>query len=166
MLEVGNDGLTLEEEKTHFTLWAISKAPLIIGCDLTTVSAESLAVLTNKEIIDINQDPGSPQAMCQQGCGWWNSVVRRPSIYSTTLSNGDTVAAIVNWRGTNYSDFKFKLSVIGIVPMPGYKVQVRDLLLHEDLETFEDRHDQSKVHITSLPAHGHKLYKFRLIRDQ
>jgi len=34
MLEVGNEGLTFEEEKTHFALWAISKAPLIIGCDL------------------------------------------------------------------------------------------------------------------------------------
>jgi alpha-galactosidase len=38
MLEVGNGGLTLEEEKTHFALWAISKAPLIIGCDLTLAS--------------------------------------------------------------------------------------------------------------------------------
>ncbi len=34
MVEVGNEGLTFEEEKTHFALWAISKAPLIIGCDL------------------------------------------------------------------------------------------------------------------------------------
>ena len=38
MLEVGNGGLSLEEEKTHFALWAISKAPLIIGCDLTLAS--------------------------------------------------------------------------------------------------------------------------------
>ena len=54
MLEVGNGGLTLEEEKSHFALWAMSKAPLIIGCDLTTVSPESLAVLKNTEIIAIN----------------------------------------------------------------------------------------------------------------
>ena len=37
MLEVGNGGMTVEEERTHFALWAMSKAPLIIGCDLTTV---------------------------------------------------------------------------------------------------------------------------------
>ena len=37
MLEVGNGGLTHEEEKTHFALWAISKAPLILGCDLSKV---------------------------------------------------------------------------------------------------------------------------------
>ena len=33
MLEVGNGGLTHEEEKTHFAMWALAKAPLIIGCD-------------------------------------------------------------------------------------------------------------------------------------
>ena len=165
MLEVGNGGLTLEEEKTHFSLWAISKAPLIIGCDLSKVSAESLAILMNEEVIAINQDPGSEQAQCQQGCGWWNSIIRRPSIYSSRMSNGDVVAAIVNWRGTHYSDFKFKLSLIGIVPLPGYKVQVRDLNLHQNIATFEDKYDAASVHITNLPAHGHKLYRFKVFRD-
>ena len=45
MLEVGNEGLTLEEEKTHFALWAISKAPLIIGCDLEKTNQDSLKIL-------------------------------------------------------------------------------------------------------------------------
>ena len=54
MLEVGNGGLTHEEEKTHFALWALAKAPLIIGCDLTTVSADSLAILTNVDLIAVN----------------------------------------------------------------------------------------------------------------
>ena len=35
MLEVGNGGMTVEEEKTHFAMWALAKAPLIIGCDIT-----------------------------------------------------------------------------------------------------------------------------------
>lgn len=48
MLEVGNGGLTVEEEKTHFALWAISKAPLIIGTDLTTINDDSLNILKNK----------------------------------------------------------------------------------------------------------------------
>ena len=54
MLEIGNGGLTEEEEKTHFSMWAMSKAPLIIGCDLNKVSDSSLAVLMNKKIIAIN----------------------------------------------------------------------------------------------------------------
>jgi len=62
MLEVGNGGLTLEEERTHFALWAIIKAPLIIGCDLTKISADSLKILTNEDLIAVNQDPGAIQA--------------------------------------------------------------------------------------------------------
>jgi alpha-galactosidase len=60
MLEVGNGGLTLEEEKTHFALWAISKAPLILGCDLTTITRDTFDIITNKELIAVNQDPGAP----------------------------------------------------------------------------------------------------------
>lgn len=54
MLEIGNGGLGHFEEKTHFALWSISKAPLIIGCDLTKVKNESLAIMTNEEIIAVN----------------------------------------------------------------------------------------------------------------
>ena len=56
MLEVGNGGMTLTEYKTHFGLWAISKAPLLIGCDITTMREDIKNILTNSEIIAINQD--------------------------------------------------------------------------------------------------------------
>ena len=45
MLEIGNGGMTLTEERSHFALWAFVKAPLIIGCDLNKVSNDSLAIL-------------------------------------------------------------------------------------------------------------------------
>jgi hypothetical protein len=54
MLEVGNGGLSLSEERSHFALWAFAKAPLIMGCDLNTISRESLAILKNKALIAIN----------------------------------------------------------------------------------------------------------------
>ena len=57
MLEIGNGGLTLEEEKTHFALWAIAKAPLIIGCDLSIAPKESIEILKNQDLIAVNQDP-------------------------------------------------------------------------------------------------------------
>ena len=69
MLEVGNHGLTHEEERSHFALWSIVKAPLIIGCDLNTVTEESLAILKNKNLIAVNQDPLGRQAVCVLGCG-------------------------------------------------------------------------------------------------
>ena len=57
MLEVGNGGMTLTEYKTHFGLWSISKAPLLIGCDITKMSQEIKDILTNPEVIAVNQDP-------------------------------------------------------------------------------------------------------------
>ena len=54
MLEVGNNALTHTEERTHFALWAIVKAPLIIGCDLTTVNATSLDILKAELLIKVN----------------------------------------------------------------------------------------------------------------
>jgi hypothetical protein len=57
VLEVGNGGMTDAEYVTHFSLWSISKAPLIIGCDLTKMSATTLSTLINPEVIAVNQDP-------------------------------------------------------------------------------------------------------------
>ena len=59
MLEVGNGGLTHEEEKTHFAMWCLAKAPLIIGCDITTASKDSIDILMNTDLIAVNQDPNS-----------------------------------------------------------------------------------------------------------
>ena len=56
VLEVGNDGMTDAEYISHFSLWAISKAPLIIGCNVLNMSAATLATLTNPEVIAVNQD--------------------------------------------------------------------------------------------------------------
>jgi hypothetical protein len=57
VLEIGNGGMTDTEYVTHFSLWAITKAPLIIGCDVRNISAATLSTLTNREVIAVNQDP-------------------------------------------------------------------------------------------------------------
>lgn len=56
MLEIGVANMTLYQQQTHFAFWGALKSPLIIGADLTKLSNESLAVLTNKNIIALNQD--------------------------------------------------------------------------------------------------------------
>lgn len=56
MLEVGNGGMTNVEYITHFSLWALAKAPLILGNDLSNMSIDTLSIITNKEVIEINQD--------------------------------------------------------------------------------------------------------------
>ena len=68
MLEIGNNWLTLNQEKTHFALWSLVKAPLILGCDLDKITPESFAIISNKELIDINQDKLGVQASCKVSC--------------------------------------------------------------------------------------------------
>jgi hypothetical protein len=58
MLQVGNVGLTPEEQKSHFSLWSIMSAPLLAGTDIKHASAATLAILTAKEVVAVNQDLG------------------------------------------------------------------------------------------------------------
>jgi hypothetical protein len=61
MLQVGR-GMSYEEDKTHFSMWCMMNSPLLAGNDLRSMSAETLGILTNKEIIALNQDDGFRQA--------------------------------------------------------------------------------------------------------
>jgi len=64
MLEVGNGPMTRVEEHTHFALWALAKAPLILGNDLTDMTRETLDILTNEHLIKLNQDSAGKQGVC------------------------------------------------------------------------------------------------------
>lgn len=61
MLQVGR-GMSYEEDKTHFSMWCMLNSPLIAGNDLRHMSRQTIAILTNKEVIALNQDPGFVQA--------------------------------------------------------------------------------------------------------
>ncbi|KAG0466511.1 hypothetical protein HPP92_018091 [Vanilla planifolia] len=56
MLEVGNGGMNYSEYRSHFSIWALMKAPLLIGCDVRNMTAATLEILSNKEVIAVNQD--------------------------------------------------------------------------------------------------------------
>ncbi|CAI9091857.1 OLC1v1026959C1 [Oldenlandia corymbosa var. corymbosa] len=56
MLEVGNGGMTYHEYRAHFSIWALMKAPLLIGCDIRNLTAETYEILSNEEVIAVNQD--------------------------------------------------------------------------------------------------------------
>ncbi|GJP49928.1 hypothetical protein CLOM_g9083 [Closterium sp. NIES-68] len=55
MLQVGNGGMRESEYRVHFSLWAIMKAPLLIGCDLSAASDETMSILSNEEVVAVNQ---------------------------------------------------------------------------------------------------------------
>lgn len=61
MMQIGN-GMSLTEEKTHFTMWCMMSAPLVLGCDLTKLKPETLEIVKNKELIAVNQDEACLQA--------------------------------------------------------------------------------------------------------
>jgi hypothetical protein len=65
MLEVGNGGMTDDEYRSHFSLWAMMAAPLIAGNDLRSMSYKTRSILTAREVIAVNQDP-----LGRQGCAW------------------------------------------------------------------------------------------------
>ncbi|XP_015883839.3 alpha-galactosidase isoform X2 [Ziziphus jujuba] len=56
MLEVGNGGMTTKEYRAHFSIWALAKAPLLIGCDIRAIDNVTLSLFTNKKVIAVNQD--------------------------------------------------------------------------------------------------------------
>jgi len=94
MLEVGNGGMTTEEYRTHFSMWSLVKSPLILGNDITNISADDLAIITNKDIIAINQDPqgSTAQRIWKKDSDSGGST----QLWTGSLSNSSYVIALLN----------------------------------------------------------------------
>ncbi|ONI79205.1 alpha-galactosidase [Actinosynnema sp. ALI-1.44] len=142
MLEVGNGGMTGTEYRSHFSLWAMMAAPLLIGADLRKISPENLDILRNKEIIALDQDRlGVQGRVVSQMDGKW--------VFVKPLANGDTAVALFNENATA-TKIGTSASALGLPRRPGYVV--RDLWQHKDFQTAGD--------ITSVvPAHGTVVYR-------
>lgn len=150
MLVVGHVGggpnlhptnLRPHEQVTHISLWCMLSSPLLIGCDMSQMDEFTIALLTNDEVLDVNQDPlGRPAGRIKQEGS--HEVWARP-LYDGTLAvglfNRGFLAAEVN---VNWSDLK----------LDG-KQPVRDLWLHKDLGEFGSSFS------TTVPPHGTVLVK-------
>jgi len=88
MLEVGN-GMSVNEDRAHFSIWAMMNSPLIAGNDLRTMSKETRAILTNESILALNQDPLGVQAYRQSGADGVEYWVK-------PLADGDWAVMILN----------------------------------------------------------------------
>ncbi len=134
--------LTPNEQVLHISLWCLLSSPLLIGCDLTKLDPLTLALLTNDEALDINQDPlGKPAALVSKDAND-GEVWARPLFDGTRavgLVNGDDDPRTLTVR---WSD----LGVTGAQP-------VRDLWLHKNAGTF------SGSYSVEVPAHGAVLLK-------
>lgn len=94
MLEVGNSGMTIAEQKTHFAFWAAAKSPLLIGAKLSTISADALAILKNPRLLAVNQDP------LGKSIGLQRRYASDKDVWSGPLSDGSTVVIVINWQNS------------------------------------------------------------------
>lgn len=108
MLQVGR-GMSYEEDKAHFSMWCMMQSPLLLGNDLTSMSKETIAVITNKDIIALNQSPFVYQARRIINYGE-QEVWAKPLV--STLS-GEIAVALLN-RSESNKTITFSLQSIGL----------------------------------------------------
>jgi alpha-galactosidase len=142
-LDVGNgtmDGLTREERQTATTLWAISAAPLYTGNDLTNLDPYGLSLLTNPEVIAIDQ-AGTPARPV--------STSAKQQVWYALNADGSYTVALFNLGRTD-KDITAKWSDIGLTGA----ATVRDVWAHQNLGRFAGGFTASDV-----PIHGVRLLK-------
>lgn len=132
MMEVGN-GMTNTEDKSHFTLWSMMASPLFAGNDLRIMKSETLNILTNKEIIAINQDALGIQGFKYQsenGVDVWVKPLFDENWAVVFLNRSDKTQKInFDWKKHIIEDNDFKF----ILNLTSQKYNVRDLWEHINL---------------------------------
>ncbi|CAI5479684.1 unnamed protein product [Closterium sp. Yama58-4] len=127
MLQVGNGGMRQSEYRVHFSLWAIMKAPLLIVCDLSAASNETMSILSNNEVIAVNQDSLGVQARKVHISH--NSSVE---VWSGPLSDDRQVVALVN-RGARSENVTVSWKSIGLNAVQ--RMYARDLWKKSTLDS-------------------------------
>ena len=126
MLEVGNGGMTTNEYRAHFSLWCMLAAPLMSGNDLRSMTPEIKEILTNKEVIAVNQD-----ALGREGSRVWKDGDRE--VWSKQMKDGSRAVVLLN-RGGSETEISVPWETIGY---PGnIAASVRDLWAHKELGKF------------------------------
>lgn len=123
MLEVGNGGMTDDEYRAHFSLWAIVAAPLLAGNDLRSMSAATREILTNREVIAVDQDSLGVE-------GWLaEQAVPGLQVWSKPLKDGSRAVALLNRTGAA-ARITADWQDLGLAPAA--RARVRDLWAHVD----------------------------------
>lgn len=107
MLEVGN-GMSVSEDRAHFTLWCMMAAPLILGNDITNMTPETLAIITNREMIAVDQDPLGVQGLRLKKDGdlqYWFKPLSDGDWAFCILNTGDAAVTVpVDWTALEVND--------------------------------------------------------------
>jgi len=141
MLEVGNGGMTRDQYRTHMALWAILAAPLLAGNDLRSMTAETKELLTNSEVIAIDQDPKGKQGHRVWEEGGLETWVR-------PLADGGYAVGLFN-RSGQAIQMSFDLKKIGIE----HPSKIRDLWEHKDVSA------ENGAYAADVPRFGVKFVR-------
>jgi alpha-galactosidase len=136
MLEIGNGGMSETEYRTHMSLWSILAAPLLAGNDLRQMSPGILEILTNAEVIAVNQDREGKQ-------GSRISKEGDREIWSRELTGGALAVGLFN-RSDEAAKMQVTWKQLGVKGTP----YVRDLWLHKDVSASDEGYE------AMVPAHG------------
>jgi alpha-galactosidase len=137
MLEIGNGGMNDDEYKTHMSLWSILAAPLLAGNDLRNMTPAILEILTNREVIAVNQDKDGKQGRRIAKSG-------DQEVWARPLSDGGQAIGLFN-RGGTPTKITVKWADVGMKSAPA---QARDLWAHSDLKL------DGAEYSLAVPAHG------------
>jgi alpha-galactosidase len=128
MLEVGNGVFTDEQGRTQMSMWAILAAPLIMGNDLTTMTPQTIAIVTNPEVIAVDQDVAG-----MEGHLVWQQGPRQ--VWARPLADGSRAVALLNVELTDIPEvIAVRFRDLGL----GHRASVRDLWARKDLGQFQD----------------------------
>lgn len=152
MMEVGN-GMSDEEDRSHFAMWSMLASPLIMGNDLRLASKETVKILTNKEVIAVNQDE-----LGIQGFRFTNE--NNVEIWLKPLDNNNWAMTFVNMSDIEIElDFDWQKHDIGdnlnnrIMDLKANVFNVRDLFNHKNLG------DTSKNLVAKIKSHDVLMVK-------
>jgi len=146
MLEIGNGKMNSDEYRTQMSLWCLLAAPLFAGNDLTRMDAATLKLLTNPEVIAVDQDAVGVQGHCARPEG-------PEQIWTKRLADGNTAVGVFNLDAHPMS-ITVNFKALGLPE----KVQARDLWLQKDLGALDEN--------ITLPVtrHGAMLLKVKPAR--
>ena len=142
--------LTADEQYTHISLWSLLAAPMLIGCPLDQLDPFTLNLLSNDEVLEINQDPLGKQARQltnENGKQVWVKNMEDGSIAVGLFNTGDfgnSLLAYFNWGDEPHQEVSVEWVTLGITG----KCKVRDVWRQKDLGEFEDGFK------TSVPFRG------------
>lgn len=149
MLEVGHPGLTVEESRAHFSLWAILASPLIATNDVRSMPPEIQGILTNREVVAVDQDPTGIEGTLIHKNG-------DSEVWARKLSDGSHAVVFFN---RDSKSRKIRVSWSDLSQANAKKLAVRDLWQHRDLGRLK------RGYSAHVPAHGIVMIKVGPLAD-